>query len=146
MRSELEISTDPSRLDVDLVYEFLQTSYWAKGCRRSVIERSIRNSLCFGAYQDERQVAFARVVSDRAVFAYLMGVFVRLLQELDTPVRVRAMWFPVTGVLHAKPHPRKQVSNGISYGDLKLILDGTPIERSAAMRVPHTDAQDLRGD
>lgn len=76
MRSELEISTDPSRLDVDLVYEFLQTSYWAKGRRRSVIERSIRNSLCFGAYQDGRQVAFARVVSDRAVFAYLMDVFV----------------------------------------------------------------------
>jgi GNAT superfamily N-acetyltransferase len=72
----VEISTDPARLDLNLIHEFLQTSYWAKGRRRSVIERSIKNSLCFGGYYDERQVAFARVVSDRAVFAYLMDVFV----------------------------------------------------------------------
>jgi GNAT superfamily N-acetyltransferase len=74
--AEFEISTDPARLDVGLVHEFLQTSYWAEGRRRSVVERSIRNSLCFGVYRAGRQVAFARVVSDRAVFAYLMDVFV----------------------------------------------------------------------
>jgi GNAT superfamily N-acetyltransferase len=73
---QLEISTDPVRLDVGLVCEFLQSSYWASGRRRSVIERSMKNSLCFGAYLGGRQVAFARVVSDRAVFAYLMDVFV----------------------------------------------------------------------
>ena len=76
MEAELEISTDPARLDVGLVCEFLQSSYWASGRRRSVIERSMKNSLCFGAYLNGRQVAFARVVSDRAVFAYLMDVFV----------------------------------------------------------------------
>jgi GNAT superfamily N-acetyltransferase len=76
LEMDLEISTDPARLDVGLICEFLQTSYWAHGRRRSVIERSIRNSLCFGAYLGGRQVAFARVVSDRAVFAYLMDVFV----------------------------------------------------------------------
>jgi len=73
---DLEISTDPTRIDIDVVYEFLQTSYWAKGRRRSVIERAIRNSLCFGAYASGRQVGFARVATDRAVFAYLMDVFV----------------------------------------------------------------------
>ena len=71
-----EISTDRTRLDVALVHEFLQTSYWAEGRRRSVVERSIEHSLCFGVYHGGRQVAFARVVSDRAVFAYLMDVFV----------------------------------------------------------------------
>ena len=76
MGPELEISTDPARLNVDLVYEFLQKSYWAKGRRRSVIERCIKNSLCFGVYQGGQQVGFARVVSDRAVFAHLMDVFV----------------------------------------------------------------------
>ena len=76
MDAELEISTDPARLDIDLIHSFLVTSYWAKGRRRSVVERSIRNSLCFGVYIARRQVAFARVVSDRAVFAYLMDVFV----------------------------------------------------------------------
>jgi GNAT superfamily N-acetyltransferase len=74
--SELEVSTDPARLDMDCIYDFLQTSYWAHGRQRSVIERAIRHSLCFGAYLDQRQVGFARVVSDRAVFAYLMDVFV----------------------------------------------------------------------
>jgi GNAT superfamily N-acetyltransferase len=74
--TELEVSTDLARLDLNLIYEFLQTSYWAKGRRRSVIERAVKNSLCFGGYQDGRQVAFARVVSDRAVFAYMMDVFV----------------------------------------------------------------------
>ena len=73
---EIEISTDPARLDIDVIHGFLRTSYWAEGRRRSVVERAIRNSLCFGVYVGERQVAFARVVSDRAVFAYLMDVFV----------------------------------------------------------------------
>ena len=76
MSTQLEISTDQTRIDVDVVYEFLQTSYWAKGRRRSVIERAIRHSLCFGVYHDARQVGFARVATDRAVFAYLMDVFV----------------------------------------------------------------------
>ena len=81
MDAEFEISTDPARLDIDLIHTFLATSYWAQGRRRSVVERSIRNSLCFGVYLAGRQVAFARVVSDRAVFAYLMDVFV--LPELS---------------------------------------------------------------
>ena len=76
MDAHVDISTDKSRLDLDVIHGFLQTSYWAKGRARSVIERAIQNSLCFGVYVEGRQVAFARVVSDRAVFAYLMDVFV----------------------------------------------------------------------
>lgn len=71
-----EISTDPSRLDLDVIHEFLRQSYWAKGRSRAVVERSIRNSLCFGVYAGSRQIAFARVATDRAVFAYVMDVFV----------------------------------------------------------------------
>jgi GNAT superfamily N-acetyltransferase len=73
---EFEISTERSRLDLDLVHDILTNSYWAQGRRRSVVERSIAHSLCFGVYHAGRQVAFARVVTDRAVFAYLMDVFV----------------------------------------------------------------------
>ena len=76
MIPEFEISTDPARLDVDVIHGFLQTSYWAAKRRRSVVERAIRHSLCFGAYRGDEQVGFARVVSDRAVFAYIMDVFV----------------------------------------------------------------------
>ena len=76
VNQEFEISTDPSRLDIEVIHGFLRASYWAEGRSRSVVERSIRHSLCFGVYLAERQVGFARVVSDRAVFAYLMDVFV----------------------------------------------------------------------
>jgi len=76
MGPEFEISTDRARLDIELVHEVLRKSYWAEGRRRTVVERSIENSLCFGVYRGGHQVAFARVVSDRAVFAYLMDVFV----------------------------------------------------------------------
>jgi len=76
VEDEIEISTDQARLDIDVIHGFLRTSYWAEGRRRSVVDRAIRNSLCFGVYAGGRQVAFARVVSDRAVFAYMMDVFV----------------------------------------------------------------------
>jgi GNAT superfamily N-acetyltransferase len=74
--SDYEISTDKNRLDVGLIHEFLTSSYWAKGVPRSVIEKSLKNSLCFGAYRDGRQVGFGRAVTDLATFAYIADVFV----------------------------------------------------------------------
>jgi len=74
--ADLEISCDPNRIDVALVHAFLRASYWAEGRSRETVERSIGNSLCFGAYTAGRQIAFARVITDRAVFAYLADVFV----------------------------------------------------------------------
>ena len=73
---DLEISTDPARIDVDLVHGFLTTSYWAEGRSREVVERSIANSICFGAYSAGRQVAFGRVITDRAVYGYFADIFV----------------------------------------------------------------------
>ena len=71
------ISTDPGRLDLDVIHGFLRSSYWAAGIPREVVERSIRGSLCFGLYQDgEGQIGFARVITDRATFAHLADVFV----------------------------------------------------------------------
>ena len=70
------ISTDKSRIDVDMVYEFLRSSYWATSIPRDLVERSIENSICFGAYDGERQIGFARVVTDCATFAYIGDVFV----------------------------------------------------------------------
>ena len=73
---EYEISTDRSRLDVQLIHGFLRNSYWATNIPLPIVERSIENSLCFGVYREGRQVAFARVISDSATFAYLADVFV----------------------------------------------------------------------
>lgn len=70
------ITTDPARLDLDVIHGFLSQSYWASGVAREVVERSIRHSICFGALDGERQVGFARVISDRATYAYVADVFV----------------------------------------------------------------------
>jgi GNAT superfamily N-acetyltransferase len=75
-RGEFLISTDPKHIDLDVVHGFLTNSYWAKGISREVVARSIENSLCFGIYDNEVQVGFARVVSDYATFAYVADVFV----------------------------------------------------------------------
>jgi GNAT superfamily N-acetyltransferase len=74
--SEYDVSCDPDRIDVSMVHAFLRESYWAEGRSRETVERSIRNSLCFGVYAAGKQIAFARVITDRAVFAYLADVFV----------------------------------------------------------------------
>jgi GNAT superfamily N-acetyltransferase len=74
---EYEISTDPGRIDRDLVHRFLsRESYWARGIPRDVVDRCIDNSLCFGVYRGSEQVGFARVVTDRAAIAYLGDVFI----------------------------------------------------------------------
>ena len=73
---DILISTDPARLDLETVHGFLTGSYWAAGIPREIVERSIRHSICFGAFDRGRQVGFARVISDRATFAYVSDVFV----------------------------------------------------------------------
>ncbi len=77
IRGHYRVSTDARRLDLDVIHGFLsQSSYWAEGIPRETLERSVRNSLVFGVYEDDRQVGFARVVTDRATYAYLADVFV----------------------------------------------------------------------
>ena len=75
-RDGFTISTDPSRIDLDVVHGFLTASYWARGIPRDVVRRSIEHSMCFGLYHEGRQIGFARVITDRATFAYLGDVFV----------------------------------------------------------------------
>jgi len=71
------VSDDPARLDLAAIHAYLVRSYWAPDIPRAVVERSIRHSLPFGAYRaDGAQVGFARVISDRATFAYLSDVYV----------------------------------------------------------------------
>lgn len=74
--SGASISTDPARMDLDFIHGYLVRSYWAEGIPREVVARCVRNSLCFGLFQDGAQAGFARIISDRATFAYLADVFV----------------------------------------------------------------------
>ena len=71
-----DISTDPSRLQLDAIHDYLARSYWSPGIPKDVVARGIAHSLCFGVYLGDAQVGFARVVTDRSTFAYLCDVYV----------------------------------------------------------------------
>lgn len=72
-----EISTDQTRIDFDMVYHYLcNESYWAKGIPVEKLKKAINHSMCFGLYQDGRQLGFARVITDEATFAYICDVFI----------------------------------------------------------------------
>jgi GNAT superfamily N-acetyltransferase len=75
-RDDLLVSTDRSRLDVDLIHRVLSSTYWASGIPRGVVVRSIAGSIAFGLYERDRQVGFARVITDMATYAYLADVFI----------------------------------------------------------------------
>lgn len=72
----IEITTDKSRLDLDVVHGYLTQSYWSPGISRDRVATAIEHSLCWGLYEDGRQVGFARVVTDQSNFAYLADVFI----------------------------------------------------------------------
>ena len=73
---EYVISTNPEKLEIPVIHNFLRNSYWAKGIPIQLLKKSIDNSLCFGIYFHGRQVGFARIISDFATYAYLADVFV----------------------------------------------------------------------
>jgi GNAT superfamily N-acetyltransferase len=75
-KGKFTVSTDRSRLDLDVIHSYLKDCYWAQGIPRAILVRSIKNSLCFGLYTRGRQIGFARVISDFATYAYLGDVFV----------------------------------------------------------------------
>jgi GNAT superfamily N-acetyltransferase len=71
------ISTDHSLLNADYIHDYLcNQSYWAKGIPIETVRRSIEGSLCFGMYDKEKQIGFARVITDKATFGYLADVFI----------------------------------------------------------------------
>ena len=75
---KFKISADKSDLNLEFIWRYLSNdAYWAKGRNIDVVKKSIENSICFGAYLDDgTQIGFARVVSDKAVFAWVLDLFV----------------------------------------------------------------------
>ena len=83
MNSQLNISisTDVSEMNFAMIHSFLSQSYWAKGIPEQVLFKALENSLCFGLFiqegtQNNKQIGFARMITDRSTFAYLADVFV----------------------------------------------------------------------
>lgn len=75
-RGNFCVSTDPDRLDIPAIHAYLSNSYWSPGIPIDIVQRAINGSLCFGLFHHGNQIGFARVISDRATFAYLCDVYV----------------------------------------------------------------------
>ena len=75
-KEKYSITTDKSKIDISVVHCFLTTSYWSEKISVEIVQKSIDNSLCFGVYSENKQIGFARVISDYATFAYLADVFI----------------------------------------------------------------------
>lgn len=75
-RDEFQIRTDPLTFDVRAIHTYLTRSYWAAGISYELVIQSIAHSLCFGMFDGERQIGFARVITDRATYAYLADVYI----------------------------------------------------------------------
>jgi len=70
------ISTDPAKLQINIIHEFLSNSYWAKDIPFENVKKSVENSFCFGVYKNDIQIGFARLVTDFTRFAFLFDVFI----------------------------------------------------------------------
>lgn len=75
-RGDYTLTDDPESLQVDRIHAYLARSYWAEGIPISIVEESMKHSLCFGLYHQGLQIGFARVITDRATFAYLCDVYI----------------------------------------------------------------------
>ncbi|MEM1120408.1 MAG: GNAT family N-acetyltransferase [Bacteroidota bacterium] len=75
-KGAFSISTDQAKLDYTTIHSYLKDAYWCKNIPMEIVQKSIKGSLCFGVYHRDKQVGFARVVSDFATFAYLADVFI----------------------------------------------------------------------
>lgn len=76
MNKSVTVSTDKKKLDVPFIHNFLKDIYWAAGRTMQEVQTSIDNSFCFGIYLNDKQIGFARVITDYVVFAYVMDVFI----------------------------------------------------------------------
>lgn len=70
------VTTDKEKIEIDILHNFLNQSYWANGRTKQTIITSIENSLCFSMFKGEKQIGFARVITDYSTFAYLCDVYI----------------------------------------------------------------------
>ena len=75
-RGPFRITTDPASMDLDAIHAYLSHSYWAEGIPKDLVRRAMAGSLCFGLFDGIRQIGFARMITDRATYAYLCDVYV----------------------------------------------------------------------
>lgn len=89
----IELSDDKARLDIARVHDWLASSYWSPGVERELVERAIAGSHCLGAYEGGVQVAFCRMITDHATFAWLTDVWVDEAARGKGMARRMVQWF-----------------------------------------------------
>ena len=106
MEQEFIISTDKKRMELDFIYKYLSVeSYWAKGRSKERVEKSVANSLCFGLFENDRQIGFGRVATDYVVFAWIMDLFI------DPAFRGKGLGYKL--IQSIVEHPELQEVNSI---------------------------------
>lgn len=75
-KSDIIVSTDKKQLDIPFIHAFITDTYWAKGRTIQEVKTTIDSCLCFGVYYQNKQIGFARILTDEVVFGYLMDVFI----------------------------------------------------------------------
>src|SRR6266516_6157408 len=75
-KNEFTISIEKSKIDIEYVHDFLSGSYWSAGIPVQTVKKAVEGSLCFGVYHNDKQIGFARMITDSATFTYLADVFI----------------------------------------------------------------------
>jgi len=127
------VTTDPERIDFDVVHGFLSRSYWAENIPRETMATAIANSLCFSLLRGDEQIGFARVVTDRSTFAYLADVFVLEAHRGNG----LGVWF--MSVLFAHPDlqglRRFQLATRDAHGLYRKFGFDTPLDPGRLMEI-----------
>ena len=99
------ISTDKSKIDIKYVHGFLSASYWSPGVPIAVVKKGMKHSLCFGLYDGGQQIGYARMITDKASFAYLADVFI------DEGYRGKGLgkWFIEMILVHPDLHGLRRI-------------------------------------
>jgi GNAT superfamily N-acetyltransferase len=136
-------------VDLDAAHAFLSGSYWSPGVRKDVLARAFANSLCFSARCDGAQIGFARVVTDRATFAYLADVYVleehrgrgvahRLLEAIHAHPELQGLrrWLLFTRDAHALYRKFGWTDLPANGRGMQILDDAGPWRDSSPTRKP----------
>lgn len=117
MNKEFIISSDKSMIRLEDVFEMLKKSYWAAARSKEIIIKSIENSFCFGVYHKNKQIGFARMITDYATYAYLCDVII------DEEYRGQGIGKALVGYIMEKPELEDVRSMWLSTSDAHKLYE-----------------------
>lgn len=123
------VSDSKALLDIDRVHKYLSSTYWAKGRSRAIVEKTMEGSLCFGLYKEGEQIGFARVVSDGAIFSWLLDVVI------DDAYRGQGLGQWLLGCLLEHPDV-KETRMGLATKDAHSFYEKFGFQIESCMRQP----------